>query len=187
MNLLEDLYACGAEAPYFLEQHYGELVEPVERGYLALIETPAGRLAVLGPRGRSFFGLRPNYRTAPDTAADQYIQRRCVALLAERGWSRLGRYRYGKWLYLRGPGGRLAYLLARWRPISARAVRHSLTMLRERLIQEQAILFVHTTQPRRLLRLVEREKVIGLVCLSKGEKSVITKPRSEKELYEQTT
>lgn len=174
-NLLDDLHTCGAEAPYFLEQRYGTLAEPVERGYLALIETPAGRLAVLGPRGRPIFGLRPNYRTAPDTAADQYIQRRCVALLAGSGWSRLGRY--GKWTYLWGSGGRLAYLLARWRPISARAVRHSLTMLRERLIQEQAVLFVYTTQPRRLLRLVEREKVIGLLCLS--EKSVVPNETQE--------
>jgi len=175
MNLLEDLHTCGAEAPYFLEQRYGRLVEPVEQGFLALIETPAGRLAVLGPRGRLLFGLQPNYRTVPDVAADQYIQRRCVALLAERGWSSLGRH--GKWTHLRGPGGRLAYLLARWRPSSARAVRQSLTLLRERLSQEQAVLLVYTTQPRRLLRLAEREKVIGLLCLDK--KSVMSNETQE--------
>lgn len=162
VNLLEDLYVYGAEAPYFLEQRYGSLVEPLERGYLALIETPAGRLAVLGPRGRPVFGLRPNYRTTPDKAADQYVQRRCVALLVERGWNRLGRR--GQWPCLReSASGRVAYLLARWRPISTRLVRHSLTTLRERLIHERATLFVHTTQPKRLMRLVEREKVIGLL------------------------
>jgi hypothetical protein len=167
MNLLEDLHANGAEAPSLLEQRYGRLADAVERGYLALIETPAGTLAVLGPKGRPIFGLRSNYRTAPDTAADQYIQRRCVALLAERGWKRLGRY--GKWTHLRGPSGRLAYLLARWRPVSARAVRHSLTRLRERLSQEQAMLLVHTTQPRRLLQLTQREKVIGLLYFGNGK------------------
>lgn len=159
LAVLTDVREQGAEAVFFLEATLGKdcLTNLLEERYLTLLKaTPAGSLVTLGPAGRQMFGLRPNYLSPPEVMADQYLRRRCVAALRTKGWLYLGRAPNTRHVIkLKSPSGRVAYLFARWKRVSARAARRVCDRLRECLLQEDAVLLVHTDRPHTLAGLIQ--------------------------------
>jgi hypothetical protein len=168
--VLEDLREHGAEAPFFLEARIGKttVAQLIAERYLRLLTaTPAGSLIVLGPYGRQAVGLSSGYHSPPELAADQYLRRRCLALLYARGWRYCGKVEGHRHLLHVEKGNGAAYLLTRWRYYPAHAVRQVFSRMRDRLVGEGAILLVHTDRPHHLARLIEESK--GLIKLFSDE------------------
>ena len=158
LAVLTDVREHGAEAAFFLEAKLGKerLKSLLEGRYLTLQATPAGSLITLGPAGRQTFGLSPNYLSPPEVMADQYLRRRCVAALQTKGWTYTGRVSGTRHVIkLQRPNGRVAYLFARWKRVSARSARRVFDRLREFLIREDAVLLIHTDRPHTLAGLTQ--------------------------------
>jgi hypothetical protein len=141
----------GAEDPEWLERRYGaaQLEELVANGWLALIPTPFGPLAVLGPVGRRSLGLAPYYKSPPEAAATQLLRRRARESLESRGWTYLGRP-YRQLMSFTTPDGTCAYVLIQYHDPTARAIRRVLSDLSADLMRDGSRLLVWTQHPRRL-------------------------------------
>jgi hypothetical protein len=162
-SILYDLHERGAEAAFLLAARYGDLRPWFAAGMLVSLETPAGQLVILGPQGRMALGLRPNYRTVPEAAADQYFQRRCCEVLERLGWRFIVRQR--PYVILMDAEDQTAYLLARWRTITAKRVRHALGHLDQKLQGGRARLIVHTDRPNLLMSLARHSQGrVALFC-----------------------
>lgn len=156
-QLLADLCEHGAEELQRLYERHGALCieKALESGYLAWVPTPLGELILLGPQGRRTLNLSPFYKSPPEAAATQLVQRRVKEELEAQDWLCQGKFARNLLSFVTNEG-KMAFVLARYRDYTARSVRRVLDKHKGRLISESAVLVVATRYPYRLRKLVEK-------------------------------
>lgn len=156
-QLLTDLCEHGAEESQRLYERHGALCigKLLESGYLAWVPTPLGELILLGPQGRRRLNLFPFYKSPPEAAATQLVQRLVKEELEAQGWLCQGKFARNLLSFVTNKG-KTAFVLARYGDYTTRSVRRVLDKHKGRLISESAILVVATRHPHRLRKLVEK-------------------------------
>jgi hypothetical protein len=87
-EVLRDLNLHGAEHWEIIVSQYGhdDMLELVRTKYLRTLDTPAGIVAVLGPKGRKLFGGDPSYIPKATPSASQVLRRHVIRGLENHGW-----------------------------------------------------------------------------------------------------
>ena len=124
---------------------------------LAWVPTPLGELILLGSQGRRVLKLSPYYKSPPEAAATQLVQRRVGERLEAQGWIYRAKVARNLLVFATDEG-KPAYVLARYGDYTARSVRRVLATYKSCIISESAVLVVVTRSPHRLKKLVEKHR-----------------------------
>ena len=122
------------------------------QNYLCSVPTPLGNLSILGPIGRQALGLAAYYKSPPEAAVSQWLQRRVKEGLEQQGWRFQNKVTRNQ-LHFWDNTGQSVFVLARYRGYTSKSLRHILEARHAQLMAEHSQLAVVTNTPERYQKL----------------------------------
>ena len=149
---LRDFLEHGAEHMDIARGRVVDLERLLAGGYLTTLDGPSGELVLISSRGRRALDITrwASSASTPDVAAGHVVRRRVRERFEAKGWQYL-RKEDPSLISLRSPEGKKYYLLCGHGKYGRIGVPRRFRSLKERLMEEDAVLMVVSEEPEKLM------------------------------------